>query len=163
MKQTLVGLSMFLFPTLLFSQIVCLTTDGKPCPPDPEMKYCRGEEVTPNLSVVKAVHISGILVEENSGQPMVFKNEIVQVRNPKSMAILISASVNENGLFDLGVVPAGEFRLLAVRKKADGSLERLPETDQPNRMVCIEESDCKVHAVQHIHGTDWLYEFCPPK
>jgi hypothetical protein len=163
MKQTSVCLSIFLFPTFLISQIVCYTTDGKPCPPDPEMKYCREEVVTPNLSVAKAAHVSGILVEEKTDLPMVFKSEIMQLRDPKSMVILISVSVSENGLFDLGVVPAGEYRLLAVRKKADGSLERLPEIDQPNRMVCTEESDCKIYAVQHIHGTDWLYEFCPPK
>ena len=149
--------------SISFAQVVCLGSDGKPCPPDPEMKFCREEAVRPNLSVAKAVHVSGILVEESTGAPMAFKNEIVQVRDPKSMAILISASVNESGLFDLGVVPFGEFRLLAVIKKADGSLERLPETDQPNRIICTEESDCKVKAIQHIHGTDWFYEFCPPK
>jgi hypothetical protein len=79
------------------------------------------------------------------------------------MVALITVPVNDQGLFDLGVVPAGEFRLIAARKKADGSLERLPETDQPKRMICTEESECKVIAVQHIHGTDHPFEFCPPK
>ena len=163
MKQILLGLPMLLVPPLFFGQIDCMTTDGKPCPPDPEMKYCQSEKVSPNLSIAKTVRVRGILLEEKSGLPIAYKNEIVQVRDPKSMAVLISASVSEQGLFDLGVVQSGGFRLLALRKKPDGKLERLPELDQPKMMACGEESDCTVKAIQHIHGTDWLYEFCPPR
>jgi len=163
MKQILIVSMTLLFPSLLIGQIVCVTTDGKPCPPDPEMKYCQNEPITPNLSVAKTAHVRGILVEEESGLPMVFKNEIVQLRDAKSLAVLINSTVNEQGLFDLGVVSAGEFRLLALRRKPDSSLERLPETDQPKKMICIDETDCNVRAIQHTHGTDWLYEFCPPK
>jgi hypothetical protein len=145
--------SVFLLPMSLWSQLICI---GDACSCDKEI------DAPPNLSIAKPVRVQGVLLDD-LGAVFAFENTIVQVRNPKTKTILISVSVDAKGQFDLGIVPAGEYRLIAARKKMDGNLVRQPLMDQPKAMSCSSDSPCWIQAIQHQHGTDLPFEFCPPK
>jgi hypothetical protein len=124
---------------------------------------CENEKTPPpNFTVTKAVRVTELLIEEH-GAPFVFENTIIQVRTEKDKAVIVTASVDSQGKFDLGIVPAGQYRLIAARRFQNGKLGRQPEADQPRPMVCTGEADCSITAVQHLHGTDLPFEFCPPQ
>jgi len=152
-----VGLGSF----VSFSQTICLGSDGKPCPPDTNMRWCEDEKVLPNLSIAKPVMLSGILLDE-SGAPIVFDKTLVQIKDQKTNKVLLSASLDERGHFNLGPVPAGEFRFIAIWLK-DGKLQRLPTTDQPKDLFCSVDKECNLTIVIHFHGSDNPIDFCPPK
>jgi hypothetical protein len=135
-----------------FGQLVCT---GDAC-------SCENEKTPPpNFSVSQSVHVTGKLVAE-SGYPFVFENTVVQVRTPKEKRVLVTATVDSLGQFDLGIIPAGEYRLIAARRLQNGKLGRQPLADQPKAMSCSGVSNCSITAVQHLHGTDLPFEFCPP-
>jgi hypothetical protein len=150
-----------LFAEASIGQTFCITKDGRPCPPDVEMRYCAGEKVTPNLSVARPSRLSGILLDP-TGAPITYKDTLVQVRNAQTGTVLFSAPLDEKGRFNLGSVPAGEFRLIAVMIK-DGKFNRLPLADQPTALSCNNESACNLRIVIHFHGTDDPIDFCPPR
>ena len=106
--------------------------------------------------------MSGKLISEY-GDPFVFDNTVVQVRTIKDKGVIVTTTVDAQGQFDLGIIPAGQYRLIAARRLENGKLERQPLADQPKPMKCPSESDCSIEAIQHIHGTDLPFEFCPPQ
>lgn len=145
-------LATFLLPPGLQGQLICNP---------PEICSCEKEEVSPNLTIGTAVRLTGVLFDA-SGAPIQFNRTIVQVLNPKNNEILSSATLDEKGRFDLGVVPAGRFRLIAFwsqEKKA----RRLPLFDQPKALSCTGENECHLQILLALHGTDQRFEFCPPK
>jgi len=145
-----------LFPSnLAFGQLVCT---GDAC-------SCENEKTPPpNFSVSATVHVIGKLIEEQSKAPFVFENTVVQVRTIKDKLAIVTSTVDSNGQFDLGIIPAGQYRLIAARRLQGGKLERQPLADQPKPMSCSgASSDCSITAVQHLHGTDLPFEFCPPQ
>jgi hypothetical protein len=144
------------FPSnLAVGQLVCA---GDAC-------SCENEKTPPpNLSVSATVHVIGNLIEEQSKAPFVFENTVVQVRTIKDRHVIATSTVDSNGKFDLGSIPPGQYRLIAARRLQDGKLERQPLADQPKPMSCSGAlSDCAITAVQHLHGTDMPFEFCPPQ
>ena len=142
-------------------QTFCITKDGKPCPSDVENRYCADEKVMPNLSVAKPSRLSGILLDP-TGAPITYKDTLVQIRNPQTGTVLFSASLDGKGQFDLGTVPAGEFRFIALLIK-DGKFNRLPLADQPTALSCNNETACNLKIVIHFHGTDDPIDSCPPR
>jgi hypothetical protein len=145
--------ALLLSPAAGLGQLICT---GDEC-------SCVNEKTAPpNFSVAKAVRVTGLLVDE-TGAPFVFDNTIVQVRTFAHKAVIVTARVDSQGRFDLGIVPAGQYRLIAARRLQNGKLERQPLADQPKPMSCSGEADCSITAVQHIHGTDERFEFCPPQ
>lgn len=125
---------------------------------------CENEKTPPpNLSVEQLTHITGTLVDEVTGLPFVFENTIVQVRTVTAKSVIVSAAVDSKGRFDLGMIPAGHYRLIAARRMQNGTLERQPLADQPKPISCSGGPDCSITAVQHLHGTDLPFEFCPPQ
>ncbi|MGB6688528.1 MAG: carboxypeptidase-like regulatory domain-containing protein [Terracidiphilus sp.] len=147
------AVALLLAPAAGFGQLICT---GDAC-------SCEEEKTPPpNFSVSKAVHVTGLLVDE-TGAPFVFENTIVQVRTVKEKAVIVTSSVDSQGRFDLGIVPAGQYRLIAARRLQNGTLERQPLADQPKPIACPGEADCSITAVQHIHGTELPFEFCPPQ
>jgi hypothetical protein len=147
--------------SISFAQSICLSPDGKPCQADPEMRWCADEKVLPNLFMVKSVKLNGVLLDE-TGAPVIFEKTLVQIRDQKTNTVLLSASLNEKGQFDFGLVPADEYRFLALWMK-DGKIRRLPIADQPKTLSCSGEKECNLTIVIHFHGTDNPIDFCPPK
>jgi hypothetical protein len=107
--------------------------------------------------------VTGVLIEAVSQLPFVFNDTIIEVRNQETRAVVVHAKVDKEGQFDLGLIAAGKYRLIAAREKPNGKLERMALANQPSPMSCIGDSACRVVAIQHLHGTDLPFEFCPPK
>jgi hypothetical protein len=141
-------------PGNLFSQLVC---SGDACACDKE------KALETNFDVEKPVHVTGVLIEAASQLPFVFDDTIIEVRRPETRTVIVHVKVNKEGQFNLGLLPAGKYRLIAAREKQNGKLERMPLADQPAPMSCTGDSSCKVLAIQHLHGTDLPFEFCPPQ
>jgi hypothetical protein len=140
--------------TAVFGQLVCT---GNAC-------SCENEKTPPpNFSVSQSVHVTGKLIGEN-GYPFVFENTVVQVRTIMEKFVIVTATVDSHGQFDLGIIQTGQYRLMAARRLQNGKLERQPLADQPKPMSCSGgSSDCSIKAVQHLHETDLPFEFCPPQ
>ncbi len=147
--------------SISFSQTICISPDGKPCPPDPNMRWCDDEKVLPNLSITKPVKLIGVLFD-STGAPITFEKTFIQIRDSQSKTVLLSTQLDEKGRFDLGTVPAGKYRFLEVRLK-DGKLQRLPTADQPKNLFCSGDKECNLKIMIHFHGSDNPIEFCPPK
>jgi hypothetical protein len=149
------------------SQGVCIDKKGNPCTPAEINLLCKQEKVEPNLAVAKPTKLTGVLLD-GTGAPVDFgqatsgRKTVMQIRDLKTNAVLFSAPLLEDGRFDLGKIPAGEFRLLAVWAKG-GELTRLPLADDPKAMSCSGAPECQVKAVIHFHGTDDFYDSCSPK
>jgi hypothetical protein len=142
------------------AQTVCIGSD-KECKEEQE-RLCREEPAPANLIVSKQQRIRGVLLDE-SGAVFVFENTFVQLRDAKTRQVLRQVLANPKGEFELGVVTGGSYRLVAVHRRRDGVLTRLPLTEQPGLMTCSGDEDCKITAVQKIHGTDNPIDSCPPK
>ena len=122
---------------------------------------CEREIVTPNLTIAKPVKLIGSL-SDTTGAPIQYNKTIIQVRNLKKDSVLSSAVLDELGRFDLGIVPVGNYRLVAFRMEGKRA-SRLPLFDQPKPVSCSSENECKLEIVLALHGTDQPFEFCPPK
>jgi hypothetical protein len=160
-----------LFPVLVFfaglgcsvsfAQAVSICSDGKPCVPETHKRRCAEEKVSPNLSIAGLGNLTGVLLDE-TGAPINLPKTLVQIRDPKADTVLFSAGSDEKGRFDLGAVPAGEYRFLVVWLK-DGNTRRFPLADQPKTLSCSAEKGCNLKIVIHFHGTDNPIDFCLPK
>jgi glyoxylate carboligase len=139
-------------PISLWGQLVCI---GDGCSCDKE------DAVLPNLSIAKPVKLTGALFDP-TGAPITFEKTLVQIRDSKSTTVLFSVPLDVQGRFDLGTVPAGKYRFLAVWFKG-GKISRLPLADQPTALVCSDDAECNLKIVIHFHGTDMPFESCPPK
>ena len=150
--QTCGILVIFMLPVSLQGQLTCLPAADR---------SCKNEKVSPNLTIAKPVKLTGSL-SDPSGAPIHFNITNIQVRDPRKNEVLFSAALDEQGRFDLGTIPAGKYRFVAIWME-DKKVRRLPLFDQPKPVSCSSEKDCKLEIVLAIHGTDLPFEFCPPK
>ena len=150
--QIFIAISTLLIPANLYCQLICNP---------PEICSCDKEKVSPNLTIASPVKLTGALYDA-SGAPIRFNKTIIQVRDAENNKVLSSAALNEKGRFDLGTVPAGRFRLIAMWEKEKG-VARLPLFDQPKPVSCSGENVCNLEIVLESHGTDQRFESCPPK
>lgn len=142
----------FLIAASASAQFICVP--GKNC-------SCEDERVVPNLTVAQPARFEGALFDP-SGAPITFEKTTVEVVSPSTDKVLASASLNEEGRFDLGIIPAGKFRIIALWQQ-NGKAKRLPLFDQPTPITCSAAGDCEIKIVLKLHGTDQPFEFCPPK
>jgi hypothetical protein len=145
-------IAIFLLPAGLIGQLICLPPGG--C-------SCEDEKVSPNLTIVNQVRLTGFL-SDATGAPIQFNGTTIQVRDSLKNNVLFSATLDQQGRFDLGKVPAGKYRLVAFRMEGKKA-SRLPLFDQPKPVACSSENECKLDIALVMHGTDLPYEFCPPK
>jgi hypothetical protein len=149
------------------SQVLCIDNSGNPCSAAEIRKKCAEEKVGPNLTLLKAAKVTGVLLD-GTGAPVDFDwtrfgmKTVLQVRDLKTNEVLYSAPLLEMGRFEFSKIPAGQFRLLAVWTKGS-AVSRLPLADEPRAMSCSDAPECQVTAVIHFHGTDDFYDSCPPK
>ena len=147
------------------AQTLCLGKSGKPCTPEEarhvQEQRCKDEVSSPNLSIASSVRLTGVLLDP-TGAPITFEKTMVQLKDPRSNAALRSVPLDSEGRFDLGAVPAGEFRLIAVMLK-NGKPARLPLADQPKALSCSKADQCRLEITIHFHGTDDPVDLCPPK
>ncbi|MGA7350002.1 MAG: carboxypeptidase-like regulatory domain-containing protein [Acidobacteriaceae bacterium] len=143
---------------LLFSQTICPGT-AEQCR-EAQTRLCADERAPANLELSDSRSVEGTVAEQSGAK---FETGVaVQLRSPKSGAILQSASV-ENGEFRFGQVPTGSYRLIVVKTTPSGP-ERLKMFDQPKSLVCQATGPiCKLLMMPTIHGTDNPIDYCPPK
>jgi hypothetical protein len=111
--------------------------------------------------VINSVKLTGALLDP-TGAPIQFNMTTVQVRDPRNNTVLFSTVLDEKGGFDLGIVPAGKYRLVTFWM--DGKkVSRLPLFDQPKPVRCSGQGVCELKIVLSVHGTDLPFESCPPK
>lgn len=139
-------------PAMLRCQLVCIPAS---------ICACENETVAPNLTVSRPVKLTGTL-KDPTGAPIRYQKSSIQVRNAKGGKVISSTSLDEKGTFSLGIVPAGEFRLIAFWEH-DRKISRLPLFDQPKPEICPGDKECHLDIVLAVHGTDQRFEFCPPK
>jgi hypothetical protein len=90
---------------------------------------CGKETASPNLTVTRPLKLTGSL-KDPSGEPIRYKGSSIQVRNATDEKVVSSSGLDGEGRFDLGIVPVGEFRLVAFWVD-EGKIRRLPLFDQP--------------------------------
>jgi hypothetical protein len=152
-------LAIFLLPAGLKGQLLCIDArNGRSIEGDCS---CKGEKVSPNLTIARPVKLTGSLFDE-TGAPIRFNGATIQVRDPSKNNVLFSAKLDQQGRFDLGMVPAGKYRLVAFRMEGKMA-SRLPLFDQPKPVACSSGNECKLDILLVVHGTDQPFEFCPPK
>ena len=149
-RQLCIAISTLLISASLSGQLLCIP---------PSSCSCDNEKMSPNLTIASPVKLTGVLYDA-SGAHIQFA--IIQVRELKSNKTLFSAALDEDGRFNLGTVPTGRFRLIAMRRKGK-DLVRLPLFDQPKPVSCSVENVCHLEIVLGTHGTDQPFEFCPPR
>jgi hypothetical protein len=150
--QISIAIMALLVPANLYCQLICNP---------PEICSCDKEKVSPNLTIANPVKLTGALYDA-TGEPIRFNRTVIQVRDAENNKVLLSAVLDEEGRFDLGTVPAGRFRLIAMWEK-EHEVARLPLFDQPKPVSCSGENGCHLQIVLALHGTDQRFESCPPK
>jgi hypothetical protein len=115
--------------------------------------YCyKIEEIQPNLVMRQDAHISGTIVDQTTAP---FIKSRVELRKYISQRKQISVQVTSTDVgahFDLGIVKAGKYRLLASPSRA---------FKQPEELNCGVESDCKLKITLIVNPTDQLAASCP--
>lgn len=154
------GLGSFI-SSFALGQTVCLGANGKPCPADPQMLYCKWEPTPANLRVLKATHFSGVLLDK-SGAPITLDHPVARLREPLTGKVLFASSLDDQGRFNFATVPSGNFRFIVFSVIGETPY-RLPLMDQPKPLHCDGASECKLRVVSEMHGTDNPRDFCPPK
>jgi hypothetical protein len=119
---------------------------------------CEDERVRPNLHMTQSANVSGIVLD---GSGATFSQITLQLQNLHESKVLMSAVV-ENGKFDFGLVPQGEFRLVPV-KVANNKITRVTGFDPPNALTCSGNRVCELRVTLPARGTDLPYEYCPPR
>ena len=120
---------------------------------------CEDEHPRPNLHIAEGTVISGVVLD---GSGSTFSEIVLQIQNPHNTWVLMSATVNDKGEFDFGLVPSGEFRLVPV-KLVNGKATRVPGFDPPRSLTCFDGKKCELRVILPVRPTDLPYEYCPPR
>lgn len=151
----MLGLSSF-----LFGQTVCIGTQQQCI--EAQKRLCASEPAPANLELPQDKVVSGTVLDESGAKFGDIYPVLLQLRVPKTEAILSSVEVKD-GAFDLGAVKAGSYRLIVV-KQGKQSIERPPGFDQPGSMACSgATTTCNLAVILKVHATDNPIDFCQPK
>ena len=148
-----------------WAQVVCVATPEE-CV-EAQKQLCKNEPAPANLFVAHSVRLSGAFLD-STGARLDFDSikpgyqTIIQIKNAESGEIIFAVPLRKNGEFEFESVPAGSYRLIAVWMH-NGKFQRLPLANQPSRMECKDETECRVIAAISFHGTDNMIDSCPPK
>jgi hypothetical protein len=164
MKVTLGLIPLFLLalsPSLAQSRPPCSGSNGKPCPPDPKTRWCADESIGPNLTIEESARIRGSLFYEN-GSRVLDKDVWVRVSDPATKKMLYSARLDDQGQFDLGEVPRGQFRFSSVLA-GHGVYYRLSKAGQPANLSCANDKECWLNIVIWWKQVGYPIVACPPR
>jgi hypothetical protein len=113
---------------------------------------CSEEIVRPNFALKDKVHVSGEL-KDPTGAPFAESRVVLKVADNRGRFTLHrTVATDKEGGFDLGMVEAGNYRLLSAPSRA---------FKQPLKVVCAEGHDCKINLVVDINPTDQPFTGCP--
>jgi hypothetical protein len=120
-------------------------------PNDPDYCY-KVEKIDPNLVLDKSAHLVG-KIEDPTTAPV--ENSRVELRRYISQRKQISlrvVSTDRVGYFDLGIVKAGKYRLLASPNRG---------FKQPTALACQKGTNCELKITLILSWTDQLDSSCP--
>lgn len=121
---------------------------------------CASEVIRPNLILQKNTDVVGVVCDPSGeAYPKPYR---VELRDQQSESVLYRIPLREEGNFRMDGVPAGNYRLLIVNG-ATNVASRPPLMDQPANLQCGEAPVCQLEIMLKTHGTDQLYEYCPPR
>jgi hypothetical protein len=120
-------------------------------PNDPN--YCYEiEKIRPNLELRYQVHFIGSVQDQTTAP---FANSRIELRKYISERKQISVKVistDGKGRFDLGIVAAGKYRLLASPSRG---------FEQPSELQCQQGDVCELKITLMVHPTDMPDSQCP--
>jgi hypothetical protein len=134
------------------SQVVEVGHDGKGRPLDGSPEYCASvEPLRPNLVLSTGTAVQGRVTDQTRAP---FKNSPVGLRrfiSETKQESIKKLSTDADGMFDLGTVKRGEYRLLLSPHRG---------FKQPEKLECSSRS-CTLDAVLIVNPTDQLASSCP--
>jgi 5-hydroxyisourate hydrolase-like protein (transthyretin family) len=115
---------------------------------------CPNEIVEPNLVLDWSTHVTGKLQDQTTAPFK--KSQIVLQRYEQSSSFveIKTITTDESGKFDLGVLEAGKYRLLASPHRGFA---------QPEFFECTSEFNCRMEVTLKVNPTDLPYAACPIK
>jgi hypothetical protein len=119
-------------------------------PLDPN--YCRREKITPNLSLSRAIEISGQIRLPNE-EPLAHSK--VALRHFVSDVVqppVTTVETDSKGHFSLGPVQPGKYRLLASPARWAA---------QPEKLDYPAAGECHLDIVLKLNSTDLPFSQCP--
>lgn len=120
-------------------------------PPDPH--FCEEvERIKPNLILKEQTRLSGRITDQTAAP---FQQSVVELRRYFSAAKQVPlkrVKTDADGVFDLGLVGPGEFRLLASPTRA---------FRQPDSLVCRGGGGCHLDIALKVNPTDMPESTCP--
>lgn len=121
-------------------------------PPDPH--YCeKVERIQPNLKLISRTHIHGRLIDESNAPFREAKVELRRYVSPSKQVQIKAVITDRNGVFDLGAVAPGNYRLLPSSTRA---------FRQPDRLDCTKGQDeCMLGIELKVNPTDLPESTCP--
>ncbi|MFZ0314279.1 MAG: carboxypeptidase-like regulatory domain-containing protein [Candidatus Korobacteraceae bacterium] len=131
---------------------VVIDSDGKRLPLPTTSEECsRIEPLKPNLVLRSDTVIHGTLADQTKAP---FSNSRIQLRryiSETAQVLVKTVETDKQGNFDLGVIKAGEYRLLLSPNRGFA---------QPTELDCL-STDCKINEVLVANGTDGVAAACP--
>jgi hypothetical protein len=124
-----------------------------------QKKICSAEPVPANLILSVAATVSGTLKD---GSEDAFKQVPLSLKSEPADRVILTAKTDENGLFELGHLESGEYRLIMLGSAQSTKPERIG-FDQPIRQVCKGSPRCDVLYILNPTPTDQAVSLCPPK
>ena len=118
----------------------------------PDQIPCSEEVVRSNFELKERLRVLGQL-KDPTGAPFVDSKITLKTADEKGKFVLYRiSSTNDKGHFDLGVVDAGRYRLLAAPNRG---------FKQPIMVGCHVGQDCEINLVFQVNPTDQPFVGCP--
>jgi hypothetical protein len=111
------------------------------------------EHVRPNLLLEEDTHIHGRLTDEKDKPLKDFRVEIRKYVSEKKQILFKAATSDENGVYDLGRIFAGQYRMLPSPTRA---------FKQPGKLECHGD-ECDLDIVLHASEGEEAESACPVK
>jgi len=118
---------------------------------DPDRCY-KIETVAPNLKLNKPTHVFGSILDQISAPLKDSRVELRAYISQRKQVTVKTVTTDGNGRFDLGIVAAGQYRLLASPTRG---------FEQPSTLKCAEGRACDLKIVLRVKETDQGDSICP--
>ena len=136
----------------LHGQTVILDSNGKRYPlPSTAQECSLLETLKPNLALTSDTDIQGTVRDQTKAP---FSNSPIQLRKYVSQTkqmLVKTVQTDAQGNFDLGIVKAGDYRLLPSSHRGYA---------QPEKLECP-ASECKLNVTLVVNPSDLVTSHCP--
>jgi hypothetical protein len=146
MNKRLLCLPSLCIAPLAFGQVVFV--GGQP-----DNDYCyKIETIHPNLELRESVHFMGRITDGHDWPLMAHPVELRKYISQRKQTIVKVTTADENGYFDMGIVEAGRYRLLASPHRG---------FQQPTSLKCPRGKKCVLNIALQVNNPDTPISACP--